>query len=101
VTLDANANRIDDMALLRAVVALTARRVNVPAARAFEHAFGRAPGRGDALALRLAVLRLERDGLLISDVGLHLEATPDGHVAADLLAARERDDGRGRGRRAG
>lgn len=82
-----------DLALLEAVVDLTRRRVSVPAADAYRHLHGRHPGAADRVPLRLAVLRLERDGLLRSDVDLRLEATPDGEVAVELLrVARARRD---------
>jgi len=77
----------DDLVLLDAVVMLTRRRVTVPAAVAFERVHGRPPGMHDRIALRLAVLRLERDGLLTSDRELRLEATPDGEVVAQLRRA--------------
>jgi hypothetical protein len=76
-----------DLALLDAVVRSTRRRVTVPAAAAFERAYGRPPRRDDLLDLRLSVARLERDGLLVSDRELRLEATPDGEVAAELYRA--------------
>jgi hypothetical protein len=79
--------RADDLALLDSVVALTRRRVTVPAGDAFEHARGRRPGSADLVDLRLSVLRLERDGLLRSDRELRLEATPDGEVAVELHRA--------------
>jgi hypothetical protein len=79
--------RADDLALLDSVVALTRRRVTVPAAAAFEHARGRRPAAADLVELRFAVLRLERDGLVLSDRELRLEATPDGEVAVELYRA--------------
>lgn len=82
--------RGDDLALLDSVVALTRRRVTVPAATAFEHAHGHRPRGADLVELRLAVLRLERDGLLQSDRELRLEATPDGEVAVELHRAAHR-----------
>ena len=69
---------------------LTPRRVNVRADRVLEHLLGRRPSASDRLALRLAVLRLEGDGLVTSDRELRLEATPDGHIAVELLRARRR-----------
>jgi hypothetical protein len=80
----------DDLALLDAVVALTRRRVTVPARDAFDHLHGRQPAAADHVDLRLAVLRLERDGLLRSDRELRLEATPDGEVAVELHRAARR-----------
>jgi hypothetical protein len=77
-----------DLGLLDAVVALTRRRVSVPAADAFARLHGRPPGPSDLVELRMAILRLERDGLLISDRELRLEPTPDGEVAVELLRAR-------------
>ncbi len=74
--------------MLDAVVALTRRRVNVPAVRVLEHLHGPDPSPARFLDLRLAVLRLERDGLVRSDVHLDLEATPDGEVAVGLLRTR-------------
>ena len=71
-------------------MALTPRRVNVTADRVLEHLLGRRPSASDRLALRLAVLRLEGDGLVTSDRELRLEATPDGHIAVELLRARRR-----------
>lgn len=82
-----NRARGDDLALLDSVVALTRRRVTVDARDAFEHARGHRPGAADLVELRLAVLRLERDGLLQSDRELRLEATPDGEVAVELHRA--------------
>lgn len=82
--------RADDLALLDSVVALTRRRITVPAGDAFEHARGRRPGAADLVDLRLSVLRLERDGLLRSDRELRLEATPDGEVAVELHRAAHR-----------
>jgi hypothetical protein len=79
-----------DLEVLEAVVALTPRRVNVTADRVLEHLLGRRPSASDRLALRLAVLRLEGDGLVTSDRELRLEATPDGHIAVELLRARRR-----------
>lgn len=78
----------DDLLLLEAAVALTPRRVNVPIERVFEHVHGRAPRRDEVVELRLSVLRLERDGLLLSDPDLNVEPTADGQVAAELLRAR-------------
>jgi hypothetical protein len=77
-----------DLALLEAAVALTPRRVNVPIRKVFEHLHGRAPALEELVELRLAILRLERDGLLQSDRQLNVEPTPDGQVAAELLRAR-------------
>jgi hypothetical protein len=77
----------EDLVLLAAAVDLTPRRINVPARRVFEQVHGRPPGPGDLVALRLAVLRLERDGLLRSDAALNVEPTPDGQVAVGLLRA--------------
>ena len=71
-------------------MALTPRRVNVTADRVLEHLLGRRPSASDRLALRLAVLRLEGDGLVTSDRELRLEATPDGNIAVELLRARRR-----------
>jgi hypothetical protein len=82
----------EDLELLAAAVDLTPRRVNVPARRVFEHRHGRPPGPTDLVELRMAVLRLERDGLLRSDAALNVEPTPDGQVAAGLVRARR--DGR-------
>ena len=79
--------RTDDLALLDSVVTLTRRRLTVPAATAFEHARGHRPRGADLVELRLAVLRLERDGLVVSDRELRLEATPDGEVAIELHRA--------------
>jgi hypothetical protein len=81
----------DDLRRLDAVVALTRRRVTVAAGEAFEHARGRRPETEDYVALRLAVLRLERDGLLRSDRELRLEATPDGEIAVELYRASRRE----------
>jgi hypothetical protein len=82
-----------DLALLDAVVALTRRRISVPSATAYEQVHGRPPSGRERVELRLAVLRLERDGLVVSDRDLRLEATPDGEVAAELFRARRRADG--------
>lgn len=83
--------RSADLELLDAVVALTRRRVTVAAADAFERSRGRRLRPSDYVDLRLAVLRLERDGLLRSDRELRLEATPDGEIAIELhRAARKR-----------
>ncbi len=79
---------IDDLLLLEAAVTLTPRRINVSIGRVFEHVHGRPPGPDDLVDLRLAVLRLERDGLLRSDRDLNVEPTPDGQVAAELLRTR-------------
>jgi hypothetical protein len=84
----ANAPTGRDLRLLEAVVDLTRRRVAVAAAAAHERAYGRAPATADLVELRLAVLRLERDGLVRSDRELRLEPTPDGEVAVELLRAR-------------
>ncbi len=79
-----------DMQVLDAVVALAPRRVTVPAEVVLEHLHrGGRPASGWQ-ALRMAVLRLQRDGLLRSEPGLSLEATPDGQVAVELLRARRR-----------
>lgn len=77
-----------DLELLAAAVELTPRRVNVPIRRVFEHLHGRPPQPSELVDLRLAVLRLERDGLLRSDAGLVVEPTPDGQVAVALLRTR-------------
>ena len=77
-----------DLVLLEAAVALTPRRVNVPIRRVFERLHGRTPSLEELVDLRLAILRLERDGLLRSDRELNVEPTPDGEVAAELLRAR-------------
>jgi hypothetical protein len=79
-----------DLELLEAAVQLTRRRVSVAAGRAFERVHGRAPALADLVDLRMAVLRLERDGLVRSDRELRLEPTPDGEVAVELLRARRR-----------
>lgn len=79
---------VDDLELLEAAVALTPRRVNVPIRSVFERLHGRPPGPGDVVDLRLAVLRLERDGLLVSDEALNVEPTPDGQTAVRLLRTR-------------
>ena len=80
----------EDLELLEAVVDLTRRRVSVAAATAFERVHGRAPRLDDLVDLRMAVLRLERDGLVESDRDLRLEPTPDGEIAVELLRARRR-----------
>jgi hypothetical protein len=77
-----------DLELLEAAVDLTPRRVNVPVDRVFERLHGRLPGPADRVDLRLAVLRLERDGLLVSDHALNVEPTPDGQTAIRLLRVR-------------
>ena len=77
-----------DLELLEAAVELTPRRVNVPVRLVFERLHGRPPGPSDLVDLRLAVLRLERDGLLRSDRALNVEPTPDGQVAVGLLRTR-------------
>lgn len=82
---------LEDLELLVAAVELTPRRVNVPARRAFERLHGRAPSPRDLVDLRLAVLRLERDGLVRADAALNVEPTPDGQVAAGLLRVRRPD----------
>jgi hypothetical protein len=82
------AAQAEDLALLESAVTLTTRRVNVPIRRVFEHLHGRAPRLEEFVDLRLAILRLERDGLLHSDRELTVEPTPDGQVAAELLRAR-------------
>ena len=79
---------LQDLELLEAAVELTPRRVTVPIRRVFEQVHGRPPQAEDVVDLRLAVLRLERDGLLRSDVALNVEPTPDGQVAVGLLRAR-------------
>lgn len=73
------------MEVLEAVVELTPRRVNVPATRVLERLHGPGATSADRLELRLAVLRLERDGLIHSDSDLLLEATPAGLAAVALL----------------
>jgi hypothetical protein len=77
-----------DFALLEAAVDLTQRRVNVSLGRVFEHVHARKAGSDDRVGLRLALLRLERDGLVQSDSDLNVEPTPDGQVAVELLRAR-------------
>lgn len=84
---DRSSPTTEDLELLAAAVDLTPRRVNVPVRRVFERVHGRTPGPEDLVALRLAVLRLERDGLLRSDAALNVEPTPDGQVAVGLLRA--------------
>jgi hypothetical protein len=69
-----------DLVLLDAVVALTERRVQVPAADAFERASGRPLTERDWVALRRSILRLERDGLVRSDREHRLEATDEGRA---------------------
>ena len=80
----------DDLALLDAAVALTARRVNVHVHDAFEVMTGRPPSPQEAVDLRLAVLRLERDGLLRSSADGFVEPTPDGRTAAELRTFQRR-----------
>jgi hypothetical protein len=77
-----------DLELLDAVVALTRRRISVPAGVAFERLHGRPPHASELVDLRMAILRLERDGLVASDRELRLEPTPDGQVAVELLRYR-------------
>ena len=84
---DRSAPTAQDLELLEAAVALTPRRISVPIGRVFEQLHGRPPGPRDLVELRLAVLRLERDGLLQSDLDLAVEPTPDGQVAVELLRA--------------
>ena len=87
-----------DFALLEAALALTQRRVNVPIGRVFVHLHARKAGSEDRAALRLALLRLERDGLVQSDSQLNVEPTPDGQVAVELLRARRAHTRRARPR---
>ena len=82
----------DDLDLLAAAVDLTPRRINVPARQVFERLQGRPPTWRERLELRLAILRLERDGLLRSDADLNVEPTPDGQVAVGLRRAGRRAD---------
>ena len=77
-------SRLDDLALLDAAVTLTSRRVNVHVHDAFEVVTGRAPTTQDVVDLRMAVLRLERDGLVRSSADGFLEPTADGRTAAQL-----------------
>jgi hypothetical protein len=81
---------MDELALLDAAVALTTRRVNVHVHDAFEVLTGRAPSPEDVVELRLAVLRLERDGLLRSSADGFVEPTPDGRTAAELRSVQRR-----------
>ena len=81
---------MDDLALLDVAVALTTRRVNVHLHDAFEVLTGRAPTPEDVVELRLAVLHLERDGLLRSDADGFVEPTPDGRTAAELRTVERR-----------
>jgi hypothetical protein len=89
---DGAASQEGDLQLLEAAVELTPRRVNVPIRRVFERLHGRSPRLTEFVDLRLAVLRLERDGLLHSDRELNVEPTPDGQVAAELRRARRSAD---------
>ena len=81
---------IDDLALLDAAVVLTSRRVNVHVHDAFEVLTGGPPTAEDAVELRLAVLRLERDGLVRSSADGFVEPTPDGRTAAELRGVERR-----------
>jgi hypothetical protein len=81
---------MDDLALLETAVALTTRRVNVHVHDAFEVMAGRAPTPEDAVELRLAVLRLERDGLVVSSPDGFVEPTPDGRTAVELRTVQRR-----------
>lgn len=76
-----------DLALLEAAVELTPRRISVPIAVVFQRVNGCLPVPSDMVELRLAILRLERDGLLLSNPALDVEPTPDGQVAVELLRA--------------
>ena len=76
---------MDDLLLLEGAVDLTRRRVNAPLARVFEHVHGRRFEPSDLISTRLAILRLERDGLLVSDAELNLEPTPDGRTAIEIV----------------
>ncbi len=77
-----------DLRVLDAIVTLTPRRINVPAAQVLEFLHGPDSTPSDLLELRLAVLRLERDGLVRSEASLRVEATPDGRIAIELSRAR-------------
>jgi hypothetical protein len=77
-----------DLALLEAAVALTRRRVSVPLDEAFTHLHGRALRSSDFVEVRMAILRLEREGLLHTDADLRLEPTSAGRDAVDRLLAR-------------
>jgi hypothetical protein len=76
-----------DLALLRAAVALTRRRVNVRVEEAFELLHERALEPEDFVDVRLTIRRLERAGLLRTDASLHLEPTPEGQAAVERWQA--------------
>jgi hypothetical protein len=67
-----------DLALLAAADELTQRRVTVDVAAVWDRLHGRAPRPDEWPAIRRAVLRLEREGLVRSDLALRLEVTADG-----------------------
>jgi hypothetical protein len=71
-------HRHADLQLLAAAVELTARRIHVDVADAWARARGQAPTPSDWVEIRRAVLRLERDGLVRSDLDLHIEPTAAG-----------------------
>jgi hypothetical protein len=79
-----------DLELVEAAVALTERRISVPLEEAFAHLHGRPLRSSDFVEVRMAILRLERAGLLHTDSSLRLEPTRAGQEAVEQL--RERRD---------
>ena len=77
-----------DLDLLAAVDALTQRRLRVPAATAWERVRGEPPRDADWVAMRLAILRLERDGLVWTDEHLDVEVTDAGRQLLQLRRER-------------
>jgi hypothetical protein len=81
-----------DLELLAVADALTQRRLRVPATDAWEAVHGHQPKDQEWVELRMAILRLERAGLVESDERLAIEVTDAGRVA--LEAQEVRDAGR-------
>jgi len=75
----------DDLDLLAEVDALTQRRLRAPASSAWARVHGAAPRDAGWVAMRLAILRLERAGLVWTDEHLDVEVTDAGR---DLLQRR-------------